>query len=213
MWNFIANWFVKITGWLIYLLVFKPKNYFINRKIQGRRIKNSAIVVSNHTSLYDFANMMFLFPTRTLKCIVAELMFEKNVFMTALLKSLGAIKVDRNTHDFAFIDKSVKVLEKGGVLEIYPESRLPDGETELLPFKPSVIYIALTSGAPIIPVYTNGKYFCKENLLTIVGTPFYARDYYDDNLSEEENIKNITEQLRNTVLELGKELEKRQQTH
>ena len=211
MWNFIANWFVKITGWLAYLIIFRPKTYFENRKIQGRKIKKSAIVVSNHNSLYDFAMMLFLFPFRTLRCVVAELMFEKNAFMTFFLKATGAIKVDRNSHDFAFIDKSREILEKGGVVEIYPESRLPnEGEETPLPFKPSTVYIALTSGAPIIPIYCNGKYFCKERLVSIVGTPFYASDYYDDNLTEDENVKNITEILRNRILELKDELKKQE---
>ena len=43
----------------------------------------------------------------------------------------------------------------------------------------------------------------------MVGKPFYARDYYDDNLSERENVEIITEKLRNRIIKLKDELDKR----
>lgn len=206
---FLFNWFVKITGWFLYLIVFKTKIYYKNKKVQSRKIKGKAIIYSNHTEVWDVAQMMFLFPTRTLRCIVAELMYEKNFFMTAFLKLFGGIKVDRNSHDFNWIEKAQKVLDKGGVIEIYPESYIPKG-TDGTPveFKPSVTYLAIQSGAPLIPVYTDGNYFSKKRAKVIIGEPVYVRDYYDDSLSEQENLSNITNILRDKIIDLKNELEK-----
>ncbi len=206
----IFSWIVKITAYPIYLLLFRTKVYYTNKRKQSRKIKGKAIVVSNHTSVWDFALMLFLFPCRLLRCVVAEVVY-KNFGMTTFLRLFGAIKVDRHTQDFAFVSKSVEILNKGGVIEIYPEGRLPDrhGDVPPLPFKPSAVYIALESGAPIIPVYTNGKYFSFKRARAIIGEPINVRDLYDDNLSEKENIERINQFLRDTVIKLGYELEQK----
>lgn len=210
MWRSIFNLIVKVTGFPIYLLVFRPKLHYEDKSAQGRKIKGKAIVMSNHMDVWDVAVMLYTFWNRNLRCIVAELMFEKNFFMSFFLKSIGAIRVDRNSHDFAFIQKSCDILDRGGVVEIYPESRIPrKNEEKPLEFKPSTAYLALMSGAPIIPVYTDGKYFCKGRNNIIIGKPIDVSTLYDTKLTEQENIKNITEILRNKVLELRDELNER----
>lgn len=209
MWYAIFQWFVKITGFLPWWIITGQKTYYEDKKQQGKRIKGKAIVVSNHKSVWDVAAMLFLFPFRTMRCLVAEIMYQKNPFMTFFLKGMGGIKIERDSHDFAFLEKSCKILDKGGVIEIYPEARLPRAEEETpLPFKPSVIYMALQTGAPIIPVYTNGEYFSKKRARAIIGTPFDARELYDETLTEKENISIITEMLRKRIIELGNELDR-----
>ncbi len=208
--NSIFNWIVKITGYPLYRLIFKTKVYYQNKNVQSRRIKGKAVIVSNHTSVWDVALMLFLFPTRSLRCIVAEIMYKKFA-MRLLLTLLGAIKVERNTQDYAFVSKSIGILQKGGVIEIYPEGRLPDRKDDIppLPFKPSAVYIALESNAPIVPVFTNGKYFTKERARVIIGEPIWVTDLYDSTVSEKENIEKINNILRETVIELGYELERK----
>lgn len=210
MLNSIFNWIVKITAYPAYLLVFRTKVYYQNKNIQSRKIKGKAIIVSNHTSVWDVALMLFLFPMRLLRCVVAEVIYTK-FGMKLFLALFGAIKVERNTQDYAFVSKSVDVLRKGGVIEIYPEGRLPDreGDVSPLPFKPSAVYIALASNAPIIPVFTNGKYFTKKRARTIIGEPIWVTDLYDGTISEKENIEKINNILRETIIELGCELERK----
>ena len=207
----IFHWFVRITGFLPYLFAFRTKIYYQNKAVQTRRLKGKAIVCSNHRSVFDVALMLYLFPSRTLRPLVAELMFEKNPLFSFFLKLLGSIKVDRNSHDFTFLETSRRVLEQGGVIEVYPEARLPkEGEPTPLPFTPSTVYLSLLSDAPILPVYTNGSYFSKKRARVLIGTPFYPQDYYNPTLSEEENVEAITKLLRQKVIELGNELENSQ---
>ena len=205
----IVNLFVKVTGWLPQLFAFRTKVYYEDKKAQSRKIKGKAIVISNHHQIWDYPLMMFVFLGRTIRCQIAELMYRKNIFLTVLLKLLGGVKVDRETRDFSFVGKSMKVLEKNGVLCIFPESRLPnEGEETPLPFKPSAAYIALMSGAPIIPVAHNGSYFSKERARVMLGKPIDVQDWYDETLSEKENIENISKKLREKVIQLKDELEK-----
>jgi len=204
-----GNWFVKITGWLLAVFAFKTKVYYEDKSVQSRRIRGKAIVMSNHFSIWDFASLLFVFWTRTLRCVVAELLYEKNIFFTTLLKALGCIKVDRNMHDFSFIDKCRRILDRGGVVEIYPEARVPGaGDVVPLEFKPSVVYLALESGAPIIPVYTDGRYFRRKRNYVMIGKPINVSELYDPSLTEKENISAITAILRGKVIELREKVEK-----
>lgn len=208
----LLHWFFKITGFIPQLFAFRRKVYYEDKRVQSRRIKGKAIVMPNHHSVMDVANMMFVFYGRSLRCLTAELMFRKNFFMTLILKMLGCIKVDRESHDFSFLNKAEAILNKGGVVEVYPESRLArPGEEKPLEFKPSVVALALSTGAPIIPVYHNGAMFKKERALVMIGKPIDVRELYDDSLSEGENIDNICKMLRGKVIELGKELERQRE--
>ncbi len=206
----LFNWFVKITAWIPQAIAFRRKVYYEDKKAQGRRIKGKAILVSNHYSVWDYPALIFTFCGRTLRCQIAEIMYQKNFIFTWFLKALGGIKVDRDAHDFTFVGKSRKILDNKGVLTIFPESRIPkEGEETPLPFKPSAVYIALESGAPIIPVAVNGKYFQKERSRILIGKPIDVQEWYQTELSEKDNIAMITEKLRERIIELKDELDRR----
>ena len=141
---------------------------------------------------------------------MAEVLFRKKL-LAAFLRSLGGIRVDRDTHDFAFIDESLAILREGGVVGIFPESRLPKkGEERPLPFKESAAYIALRSGVPVIPVVTDGSYFCKKRAHVLIGTPVdlepakamkTEREAVEEaNRILYERIKKMTERLNEMVL-------------
>lgn len=202
--------FVRITGFIPQWLILHMKVYFEDKNIQGRHIRSKAIVVSNHHHLFDFAVLLFTFPTRTLRCAVAEITYDKNFLMTIFLKLLGCIRVERESCDFSFLEKMKKILDRGGVVEIFPESRLPlKDEPKPLQFKPSYVYLALESGAPIIPVYSNGELFSKKNEKVVIGKPIDAVAMYDSNLSDKENINNINAYVRRKVIELSEQIEEK----
>lgn len=201
-------WFVKITGIIPQIFYFRKKIHYVNKKEQSRKIKGSAILISNHKSIFDVALYMFVFLKRNIRFLVGEVMYQKNKLFSWFINKIGGIKVEREQYDFSFINKSIKVLEKGKVLSIYPESRLPvDGENDLLPFKPSFVYIALESGAPIIPLYTNGSYGKKQRTHVLIGEPIYLKDMYDDSLTEKENIDLLCQYVYNYIKDLGKKLD------
>lgn len=203
-------WFVKLTGYLPQLVIFRNKYDYINKKAQSRRIKGPAVLISNHTSVYDFVCCMFTFFSRNLRGLVGEVMFEKNWFMSWLLSSLGAIRIDRDDFDFSFVKKCQSLLDKGQVVEVFPEARLPlPGEKRPLPFKPSAAYIALLSGAKVIPMYTSGDYFSFKRNRVLIGEPIDPADIIDPCLSEKENIERINLAMRQAILDLEDEFKKR----
>ena len=207
----LFNAFVKLTALPVQWLCFRTKVYYENRKLQGKRIKGKAVIVSNHTSVYDYAAILFVFFFRTLRYQMAECLF-KNRLLKWFLKSMGGIFVDRDAYDFSFVKKSVDILGRNGVVGIFPEGRIPkEGEERPLDFKTSATYIALESGAEIIPVYTNGSYFSKKRARVIIGCPVYAERLWDDGMDEKTNIERITDIIRERVVKLKDELERQTQ--
>ena len=197
------NGFVKVTGWPAYKITFRPKVYYEDKSVQGRHIKGAAMVVSNHTSVFDYALLLFVFFTRTLRVQMAEALFQKQP-LGLFLKMMGGIYVNRNTHDFGFLSESEEHLRKGRVVGVFPESRIPlKGEETPLPFKPSAAYLALSADVPVIPVYTNGAYFnFKKRARVIIGKPMYPRDYTDDSSDDKENIRRFSNAMRQRIIEL-----------
>ena len=161
--------------------------------------------------MYDYAVMLFVFPWRTLRYLMAEVLFEMKG-LGRFLNAMGGVKVDRDAMDFSFLFKAEDILEKGGVLGSFPESRLPkDGEERPLPFAPSTAYIAIRSGAPVIPVYTNGSYFSRKRARVIIGTPIYPTEYIDETATEKETVEKLNRVMRERILELRDELARRTQ--
>lgn len=198
--------FVKITGFLPQLILFGSKFHYEDKAVQSRRIRGKAVVVANHRALLDVGVLMFTFPGRTLRCAAAELLYRKNFFMTTFLRLMGCVRVERDQCDFSFLDRLKAVLDKGGVVEMFPESRLPtqEGDRCPLPFKPSYVYLALEAEAPIIPVYHNGCALRREPLQVVIGKPIDPLALYDSNLSEKENVQIINDYVRSKIIELSR---------
>ena len=118
------NTFTKITAYPVQKACFNTKILYEDKSVQNRRIKGPAIVVSNHTSVYDYAVLLFVFFSRTVRYQMAEVLFKKK-FLGVFLKMLGGIKVDRGSHDFAFMDKCEKILEKAAAWAFFPKADCP----------------------------------------------------------------------------------------
>ena len=203
------NYFVKITGWLVQKIIFRTKIYYEDKKVQSRRIKGKAIIVSNHTSVYDYAAYLFVFFFTTLRCQMAEILYRKK-FLALFLKMMGGIYVNRDIHDLSCLDKSNEILSKGGKVLIFPEGRIPKKDEERpLEFKPGAAILALMSEAPIIPIYTNGIYFTKKRVRVIIGTPIKIENLIDKNLSEKENVDIVNKVIKEKIIELGRMLDEK----
>ena len=68
----------------------------------------------------------------------------------ALLRRMGQIPVDRSTYDVLAIRQSIKVLRDRRVLNVYPEGTRGAGDFSRI--RTGVAYLAMVTGAPILPV-------------------------------------------------------------
>ncbi len=196
------QFFVRVTGWPVQFLCFRTRVIYQDRAAQGRFIRGGAIIVSNHTAVYDYAVFLFVFFARVLRYQMAEVLFKKRP-LGFFLKLMGGIRIDRDSTDLGFMGKSLEALKEGGVVGVFPEGRLPvKGETTPIAFRPGAAYLSMASGAKVIPVYTDGSYFRLKRAHVVIGVPMRPEDYTDTGKSEKENIAAFTEAMRNRIIEL-----------
>jgi len=195
------RWLALILGWPGQLLFFKRKTYYEDRSQQGRIVKGGALIISNHIHAADYMVNVFLFPFRKLHVVLSEMIYRLNKFFYFGMAVFGGIQAERDIKSMSFIDKSVDVLEKGGLVQIFPEAQTSDDKT-VLDFKPSYIMIALKSGVPIIPVVTDGNYGIFKRVHVIIGKKIYLSDLCQSPDPTREDIDAMNKAVHAKVCEL-----------
>ncbi|MFI1967272.1 lysophospholipid acyltransferase family protein [Streptomyces pathocidini] len=85
-------------------------------------------------------------------------LIKKEAFLGPLdpfLRAIGQVEVDRTSTDRTAITSALGVLERGGVLGIFPEGTR--GEGDFASLRAGLAYFAVRSGAPIVPVAVLGS--------------------------------------------------------
>ena len=195
----VTSGIAKVTGFLPAWIFFKPRIRL--EEGASRRLPPNCILVSNHTSLLDFALYLLVFPGRTLRFPMAEVLFRNGKFLSCLLYALGGIRVDRDGKDFSFVSQCLEVLDQGGTLGIFPQGRLPvNGKP--FPFTVSTAFIATHTDAPIIPVYTGGKYGIFNRTQVVIGAPIRVSEHLQPGLTKDQQLQQLTQMLEQKVYEL-----------
>jgi 1-acyl-sn-glycerol-3-phosphate acyltransferase len=122
--------------------------------------RGPVILAANHLALIDPLFIGAACP-RQVRFIAKQELFDDTTLpkraLTALLRSFGQLAVDRRPGQSAqeAMDNSLAVLESGEVFGIFPEgTRSPDGR--LYRGQTGLAWLALTSGAPVVPVALAG---------------------------------------------------------
>lgn len=198
--------FVKLLNFLPVWFLFKPKVYYEDGAV--KKLPRPAILMSNHTAFLDFILYLLLFFGRSVRFWMSEALFDKGGLFRRLLYALGGIKVERDLYELGFAEESCKTLSLGGVIGVFPQGRLPvDGKW--FPFKPGIAIVALKTGAPIIPVYTDGNYGLTKRAHVMIGAPVYLRDYSTKEEPEKEELERLTKLLEQKTVALREELKRR----
>jgi 1-acyl-sn-glycerol-3-phosphate acyltransferase len=138
------------------LLIWRPR-------IEGREnipMHGPVILAANHLSFVDSMIIPMVAPRRVTFIAKAEYFETRGVkgrLMRAFFTAIGAIPVRRGDHRAAMdsLDQSLSVINSGGVFMIYPEgTRSRDGR--LYRARVGIGWLALKSGAPIVPVGVRG---------------------------------------------------------
>lgn len=195
--------FVKLTGLLPAWLFLKPRVHLAPGA--KRKLPKNCILVSNHISLMDFVLCLLVFPCRTIRFLIAEVLYNKNKVLGLFLNLIGGIRVDRDAKSFDFVSHALEVLDKGGTVGVFPQGRLPLKGIQF-PFTVSTAFIALHTQAPIIPVYTDGNYGLTKRANMVIGAPIYLQEFVKEGLSESEQLAHLTKLLEETVFNLKEEL-------
>ena len=113
------------------------------------------LIVSNHQSHFD-PPLVGIGCWRQMNYVARRTLFNFRPFGW-LLKSVGAIPIDRDGIGLSGIKESLKLLKRGEMVLIFPEgTRTRDGE--IGPFRPGFTTLAARSNAAILPVAIEGAF-------------------------------------------------------
>ena len=105
------------------------------------------ILASNHMGYLD-GPLLFATSRRGVHAMVKESMFSGPMGFGLL--QMGQIKIDRFNTDPLAVKQALRLLHGGGVVAIYPEGAR--GRGDVVVTKGGAAYLALATGAPVVPV-------------------------------------------------------------
>jgi len=114
------------------------------------------VVMSNHQSHYDIPTLLCALPLRV-RMVAKEVLFKVPIWGPAMLAA-GFIPIDRSNRKRAIdsLDKAKAALVGGTSIWIAPEGTRGPGGRNMLPFKKGGFYLAIETGARILPVSIDG---------------------------------------------------------
>jgi len=123
--------------------------FYRSETIDGWRVPASGpvLLASNHTGLID-GPLVFGLAPRPAHFVVKQEMFHGVAGL--VLNAMGHIPIDRTSADRVAIATALAVLERGGVVGVFPEGSRGRGDVAAM--QAGVTFLALASGAPIVPV-------------------------------------------------------------
>jgi 1-acyl-sn-glycerol-3-phosphate acyltransferase len=113
--------------------------------------RGPVILAPNHTGFLDPPLLMGTSP-RPIHCLA-----KREIFRGPLgwfLHAIGQIPIDRSGTDRTALSSALAVLAAGRVLVVYPEGTRGSGDFADL--RPGLGWLALRSGAPVVPVVASG---------------------------------------------------------
>lgn len=113
--------------------------------------RGPAIVAANHTGVLD-GPLLAIFSPRPVHALTKVEMFQGKTGFALHLS--GQVPLDRQHADLRAIRICQRVLDDGGVVGIFPEGNR--GAGDLTRFHGGAAYLALVSGAPIVPLMMFG---------------------------------------------------------
>lgn len=146
--------FYTFAKWLvspIYRTIFRMRV----EGVENVPLEEGVILCANHSSGHDPVLIGVAAP-RPISFMAKEELF-RNPFLRVLIRALGGFPVKRGRPDRAALRKALQVLESGGCFGVFPEgTRVRDAEPGKA--QPGTAYLALKSGAMVIPVGVSSSY-------------------------------------------------------
>lgn len=217
---FLIRWLLYINSIIPALILFPIKKIYL-RKEKKEKYKGPVVISMNHTAFLDYVEALLAFPGRRKYVLVGAQFYAYNPVLTFFLKAMGVIKVDAVTGNMDAVNKAVEQINKGHSILIFPEGHI-ETEGKLLEYKQAAALISLSSGAPIVPVFHNGRIGPGKRDLMFIGSYMYPDTYMTrdglDSLQDRAaafttDLQNMTEEyrqfyLRNFLIADGKKLKR-----
>lgn len=148
---------------MIYLIVWNVARLlaivFFRLRAFGRKNipdDSGVVLASNHQSYLDPV-LIGLPLARPVYFLARKELFEFNRFFGWFLRNLHAIPLERRTFDSTGLREAIEILQKGGLLVVFPEgTRTSDGKIGKI--QKGIGLLGLKANVPLIPTLINGTY-------------------------------------------------------
>lgn len=167
-------------------------------------VDGPVVLAGNHRSLLD-GGVLMAETSRPVSCLVKSEAFCGPI--RSLLLSSGQIPVVRHTINPAPVRLGVEVLRAGGVLGVFPEGTRGSGAVRQA--KPGVGYLALRSGAVVVPIALHGtpamlrrRTLRRPRVRVMVGEPVPVPRYPDRQSLNRRTVAATTESIRVALAQL-----------
>ena len=179
--------------YLLYILVWPLFKLLYHPRVLGRGNipKSGAVIIAgNHKS--NLARMLMA------SCLGRQVHFmaKDELFRGGFryfFRALGTIPVNRRIRDASALSEARAILDKGGVIGIFPEGSFNRTKETVMPFKPGAARMAARSHAALVPFAIKGKY-------TVIGRRVEI-EFYPAIETAERDAASIGHELENTVRE------------
>jgi len=131
----------------------------------------AALVCANHSSMLDPFFIAFAFGINCHMHIIAKLVLFKIPVLSAVLRKLGMISVDRDILDTRTIKMTLGYLKKGEKVTIFPEGTRVT-EDDSVEAKNGAIRLAEHSGVPVVPTFIPRKKPLFRKIPIVIGVPY-----------------------------------------
>ena len=182
------------------LLLLRPKVF---GKKENLRIKGGAIFICNHRALMDPVMLALVSPR------LIHFMAKKELFETRLARflfnSLLVFPVSRKSADIKSIKKAIALLNDGKAFGIFPEGKRAVTDS-LDEFEKGAAFLAIRSGAPVIPIYIHPDTSRQIRPVMLVGKPIDVSSIVAT-ANKSSLIDVVTDELSDSIDALRSELE------
>ena len=163
--------YIAITLIMIPCLILFPIKKIGKKNLKQLKGKNF-IISCNHTSNLDPVMIDITFNKK--HRILAKKELFKNKFISACLKSLGAVPVDRSQADPRAVKEIFSLLKKNKPILIFPQgTRAKTINIEEGSAKEGVALFSLRTNTPVVPMMFTRKIKMFRRTKLIIGEPIY----------------------------------------
>jgi 1-acyl-sn-glycerol-3-phosphate acyltransferase len=173
-------------------------------------VEGPAILIANHTSCIDHL-LIQARSRRLLGFVISRDMYELPVVHYFCVQ-VGCIPVDRDGRDLRAMRAALRTLEEGRVVPIFPEGRItPEGGRALGPIRSGAAFLALRSGAPVIPAFLSGTPETDEigpalgrrsRSRVVFGPPIDLSDFAPSQAGDREALAQVSRRFERALLDL-----------
>jgi len=160
---FLLRWRWYGIDWYSFLILYGARIYsrFLHRWTSNVWMApfpdtGPFLVISNHTCSADPAFLLAACK-RPMSFLVAREHYDVHWLIRNLLNHLSCIKVARGGHDPGALRKSIRRLQEGMPVCLFPEGGLSGvPKNRILHAKPGIAFLALVTRALVFPIYISG---------------------------------------------------------